>query len=213
MNILVTAGATREYIDPTRFISNPSSGRMGIEVANVAKKRGHSVVLIIGHISVKVPKGIPFVRASSAVEMDREVKRYVLWADALVMIAGVSDWRCKKVSAKKIKKGTKKILNISFVRNPDVLANASKFAKKKKKNVFIAGFSVDTQSLVDNAKKKLKTKNIDLIVANRIDTALSGFGAKTSYATMIEKNGEVTKLSLMSKKQLAIRLMKRIEKN
>lgn len=206
MNILVTAGATREYLDPVRFISNPSSGRMGIAIAEAAKKRGHNVILVAGYCHVDVPDGIPIVMGTTTKEMHKAVRQYLDWADVLVMNAAVGDWRIKKVSKKKIKKEGK-TLTLKLIANPDILAEAGKL-KKRGKKIFLAGFSVDTESLIDNAKKKLKKKNLDLIIANPIDT----FGSSGTAVTVINRKGEATKLPLLSKKQLAGKLVRLIEK-
>ena len=206
MNILVTAGATREFLDPVRFISNPSSGRMGVKIAEAAKKRGHNVILVVGCCTVNVPDEMPIVMGTTALEMRKMIRQYLDWADVLVMNAAVGDWRMKKVSKQKIKKEAK-TLTLKLTANPDILAEIGKL-KKRGKKIFLVGFSVDTESLINNAKKKLKKKNLDLIIANPIDT----FGSTGAGVTIINRNGEITKLALFSKKQLAGKLVRLIEK-
>lgn len=206
MNFLITAGATREYIDPVRFISNPSSGEMGISIASASKKMGHDVILIMGHCTTKNPQEIPMVMASSAAQMQKAVYKYLDWADVLVMTAAVGDWKAKRIEKKKIKKENKS-LTLELTRNPDVLASVGRL-KKKGKKIFLVGFSVDTESLVSNAKKKLKNKNLDLIVANPKNT----FGSVGIEATIIDKKDKLTQLPMQPKKRIARKLVKIIEK-
>lgn len=202
MNFLITSGPTREYIDPIRFISNPSSGRQGFSIAQEAKRRGHNVILIIGPGTVDPPKEIPLVHVTTATEMLKSVVQYKDWMDVLVMSAAVSDWRVVRRSKQKIKK--RKELNLILACNPDILSYVSKL--KTKSGLIMVGFSVDTDNLINNAKKKLKEKNLDIIVANPVDT----FGAVATESVIIDKTGTIMKLPLMSKKQLAARLIKLI---
>lgn len=207
MNFLITAGPTREYIDPVRFISNPSSGRQGFAIASEARKNGHNVILIIGPYTIEPPKEIPFIRITTAEEMLNSVSQYKDWMDVLVMNAAVSDWRVVGKSKYKIKKN--EILNLKLALNPDILAYISKLRKqgKTRQNLLLVGFSVDTGDLISNAKKKLKDKNLDIVVANPVDT----FGSSAVESIIIDKNGNIMKLPMMAKKQFAVRLIKLIE--
>lgn len=202
MNFLITAGPTREYIDPIRFISNSSSGRQGFAIAQEAKRKGHSVILIIGPGTVEPPREMPLVRVTTAEEMLKSVLQYKDWMDVLVMNAAVCDWKVIGRSRQKIKK-TKK-LNLGLALNTDILCYVSKL--KKKQGLILVGFSVDTGDLINNAKKKLKDKDLDIIVANSIDT----FGSQATESVIVDKTGTIMKLPLMSKKDLATRLVKLI---
>lgn len=207
MNFLVTAGPTREYIDPIRFISNASSGRQGMAVAEAAKKKGHNVILIIGPGTVQPPKEIPLIHVTTAKEMLKSVLQYKDWMDVLVMTAAVGDWKAVGKSKQKIKK--KKTLNLKLTLNPDILAYIGKLKKqgKAKKDLILVGFSIDTRDLINNAKKKLKDKNLDIIVANPIDS----FGSNATESVIMDNRGTVIKLPLMSKKDFADRLIKLIQ--
>lgn len=203
MNFLITAGPTREYIDPIRFISNSSSGRQGFSIAQEAKRRGHNVILIVGPGTVEPPKEIPLVHVTTAKDMFRSVVQYKDWMDVLIMNAAVSDWKVVRRSKQKIKKV--KRLNIRLTRNPDILSYVSKL--KTKPGLILVGFSVDTGDLINSAKKKLKEKGLDIIVANPIDT----FGSTATESVIIDKSGTIMKLPLISKKELAARLVKLIK--
>lgn len=206
MNYLIAAGATREYIDPIRFISNPSSGRMGMAVAEAAKERGHNVILIMAHCSILPPKEIPLVRVTTAAQMRKAIKQYVDWADILVMAAAVGDWKAAHRSRQKIKREAK-TLTVKLTANPDILAEVGRL-KKRGKKIFLVGFSLDTGSLIENAKKKLQKKGIDLIIANPPDT----FGESVSRVAIVDKRGEVIQLPLLPKKRLAGKLVRMVER-
>lgn len=212
MNFLITAGPTREYLDPVRFISNPSTGRMGVSIARAAKKKRHKVTLIAGPLSVPVPDSISLLKVVSARDMLQTVKQHLKWADVLVMTAAVGDWRPRAQKKHKIKKTTNEII-IKLIRNPDLLAEAAKLKKqgKTKKKLILVGFSVDTEEAVKNAKRKIKKKNLDLIVANRINSTKSGFAALTNQVVIIDRYSKVVRLPLLTKQVLADKLVKRIE--
>lgn len=207
MNFLITAGPTREYIDPVRFISNPSSGRQGFAIASEARKRGHNVILIVGPGTVEPPKETPLIRITTAEEMLKSVLQYKDWMDVLVMNAAVSDWKVVGKRRQKIKK--KNVLNLRLSLNPDILTYISRLKKqgKTKQGLLLVGFSIDTVELINNAKKKLKDKNLDIVVANPVDT----FGSSATESVIIDKTGTIMKLPLMGKKQLASRLIKLIQ--
>lgn len=204
MNFLITAGPTREYIDPIRFISNASSGRQGMAIAEEAKKKGHNVILIIGPGTVTPPKEIPLIHVTTAEKMLKSVLQYKDWMDVLIMTAAVSDWKVLGKSRQKIKK-TKKILNLKLKLNPDILTYVSKLKKqgKTKPGLLLVGFSVDTGDLISGAKEKLRDKNLDIIVANPIDS----FGSTATESIIIDKSNTVIKLPLMSKRDFATRLI------
>lgn len=207
MNLLITAGSTREYIDPIRFISNASSGRQGMAIAEQARKKGHNVILVIGPGTIDPPKEMPLIRVTTAEEMLKSIVQYKDWMDVLIMNAAVCDWKVKRKNREKIKK-TKKILNLKLVSNPDILSYMSRLKKhgKTKPNLLLIGFSVTTKDLISDSKNKLKNKNLDIIVANPVDT----FGSVSTRSVIMDKAGTVIKLPLMSKKQLAYRLIRLI---
>lgn len=207
MNFLITAGPTREYIDPIRFVSNPSSGRQGFSIASEAKKNGHNVILIIGPGTAEPPRETPLIHVTTAEEMLKSVLQYKDWMDVLIMSAAVGDWKVIGKSRQKIKK--KKTLNLKLTLNPDILTYISRLKKqgKTKPDLLLVGFSVDTGDLINNAKKKLKAKNMDIIVANPVNS----FGSSATESVIIDSSGTIIKLPLMSKKQFASRLIKVIQ--
>ncbi|MFH1379675.1 MAG: phosphopantothenoylcysteine decarboxylase [bacterium] len=159
--ILITAGPTREYLDPVRFLSNASSGIMGYALAREARKKGARVTLVSGPVNVKPPDGVRVISVISAREMKRAVDRLFPRMDYVVCAAAVSDYRPAGISKTKLKKSS----NPNFLKlmpNPDIL----KTLGKRKKNQKLIGFALETNNLIANAKKKLKTKNLDLIIAN-----------------------------------------------
>jgi len=204
MNFLITAGSTREYIDPIRFITNASSGKQGIAIAEQANNRGHNVILIMGPGSAEVPKGIPIVCVTTAEEMFKSVIQYKDWMDVLVMNAAVGDWKVSKISKQKIKK-TKNILELRLKKNPDILDHVSKLRKQKKtkKNPMLVGFCVETKDLLKNARQKLNEKNLDLIIANSAEA----IGSNASEAIILKRNGEVLELPLLTKKDIAKKIL------
>jgi len=193
IKILVSAGPTREYIDPVRFISNPSTGKMGYLIAEYAKKLGFDVILISGPTYLKPPDKVKLVKIESAEEMEKAILKYFPKVDVLVMSAAVSDWRpCKKYK-NKIK--IKKEWNLKLVPNPDILKSV---AEIKKENQKIIGFALETKNIVKNAEKKLKEKKLDLIIGNTPD--FFGEGRK-SDVYFIFKDGKSLKYKL-KKEQL-----------
>ena len=161
MHFLITAGGTREYIDPVRFISNASSGRMGYALARAALKAGHKVALISAS-DLQPPVGVDFVGADSAAEMFEAVKKFFNKCDCLIMAAAVADYTVARPAKSKIKK-TRESVTIKLKPTTDILKWA---AKHKKKNQMIAGFALEEKNLRANAEKKLKEKNLDMIIAN-----------------------------------------------
>ena len=192
--IVVTAGGTREPLDPVRYIGNRSSGKMGFALAAAARDRGASVKLIS---TVDAPgiSGVAVTRVETAAEMLSAVKEAVKGADALIMAAAVADFRPATVAADKIKKGAA-ALDLKLERTPDILAEV--------KGDFIRiGFAAETADLIANAKRKLAAKNLDLIVANDVTAEGSGFGADTNKVTLLFKDGHFEDLPLMTKREVA----------
>lgn len=202
MKLLVTAGPTREYLDPFRFLSNPSSGRMGYAVAASSVARGWETVLVSGPVSLPPVEGAVTVPVESALRMREEVLRRFEACDALVMAAAVSDYRPRSFSALKIKK-TGAGLNLALEPNPDILAEAA--ARKGKR--IVVGFAAETDNLVDYAREKLKNKKLDFIVANDISRPGSGFGTPASRAVAVFPGGRAEDWGFLPKTALAEKIL------
>lgn len=206
--IIITAGPTREPIDPVRFISNHSSATIGYKLASYAAKRGHRVILISGPTQLKAPKVYKLFRVDTARQMHDAVIKNLLHTDALIMSAAVCDFRPRVVSKHKIKKGDKGFFaKIELVKNPDIL----KKVKMIKKSQRIVGFALETKDLVENAKKKLYTKDLDFIVANKIGAQSNPFGDNKISAMILYKRGGISRYKNISKDILAEVIIKRLE--
>lgn len=196
--ILITAGPTREYIDPTRFISNPSSGLMGWLLAQEAVKQGCKTRLVLGPVSFQ-PCGIPVSSVISAEEMFKAVKKYFKNFDILIMSAAVSDYRPSAFDFQKIKKSSSKNKTLKLVQNPDILA----WAGKHKGSKFLIGFAAETTKVIENARKKLLNKNLDMIVANHVGNKGAGFDSTKIKFSILEARQKNKSLKTWSKKRLA----------
>lgn len=199
MNILVTAGPTREPIDPVRFISNRSTGKMGYAVASAAKKMGHEVTLISGPVCLSEPDGVEVVNVVTGREMLEAVEGHIDASDALIMVAAVADWRPRRVSMEKIKKTGEDALTLELHRTADILS----VVKERKGDKIFVGFAAETGHPVDEAIRKMKDKGLDLVVANDIMRSDSGFGLDTNKVFFIERNGNIHDLPLLTKVELA----------
>lgn len=202
--ILVSAGPTYEDIDPVRFIGNRSSGKMGYAIAKAAFLRGAEVTLISGPSSQNIYPEIKTINVRSASELDKAIKKEIDKNDLLVMSAAVSDFRPSKTSANKIKKG-KESIELKLEMNTDILSSI------KSKKTKVVGFALETQNEVTNAKKKLREKNLDMIVLNSPGKN-SGFEVDTNKVTIIKQNGRQVKLPLLSKFQVANRILSEVIK-
>ncbi|MFC1874937.1 bifunctional phosphopantothenoylcysteine decarboxylase/phosphopantothenate--cysteine ligase CoaBC [Chloroflexota bacterium] len=201
-HIVVTAGGTREPVDPVRYIGNRSSGRMGYAIASAARDRGAEVKLITTVTCLPETVGIDVVAVDAADEMEQAVKAAVKDADALIMAAAVADYRPKTAAKDKIKKDSAS-LSIELAKTPDILAGAEgDFIK--------VGFAAESEDIIANAQKKLKEKGLDLIIANDITARECGFGADTNKVAIIDKNGRVEDLPLMSKREVADKILDRV---
>lgn len=200
--ILVTAGGTLEAIDPVRYIGNRSSGKMGFEIAKAAKNLGAEVVLIAGNVQLEPPKNLKFFKVESAEEMREKVLAEYDSVDAVIMSAAVADYRVKNISPQKIKK-SEESLTLELVKNPDILKELGKLKTKQ----ILIGFAAETENLLEYAKKKLDEKNLDFIVANNVTVKGAGFGTDTNVASIIKRNGEVENFPLMSKNELAEKIL------
>lgn len=204
--VLVTAGATAERIDPVRFITNHSTGRMGCAVAKRAMLRGAEVTLVCGRMAVEPPPFVRVVRVESAAEMFEAVKAAAQEADIVVKAAAVADYRPKTVAAEKVKK-TDGDLSVALERTDDILAY---LGAHKREGQFLCGFAMETENLLENAAEKLARKNLDLIVANSLRTEGAGFGGDTNVVTLLTKE-ETRALPLLSKDETADRILTKIQ--
>ena len=205
--VVVTAGATREPIDPVRFISNHSSGKMGVAIARAAWRRGADVTLIAGHVDVPLPGELTTVKAETVEEMSKCLAKALPSADVLVMAAAPSDFRPAETANVKIKKG-RGGARIELEQTEDILR--STIPKRKKKSL-IVGFALETGDGVRNARDKLKSKDLDMVVLNDATEPGAGFGVDTNRVTLIDRAGKEEELQLMSKIDLAEVLLDRIE--
>ncbi|MEW6739276.1 MAG: bifunctional phosphopantothenoylcysteine decarboxylase/phosphopantothenate--cysteine ligase CoaBC [Nitrospirota bacterium] len=203
-NILVTAGPTREYIDPIRYISNRSSGKMGYAIAKIAKRRGADVTLISGPVSIKPPEGIEVINVETAGEMHAAVMDNVSMSSVFIMAAAVADFMPSETKGSKIDK--KERLSLNLVKTADILEEAGRFKNKP----FIVGFAAETGQRLDRARRKLIDKDIDMIVFNDVSKAGSGFDVDTNEVVIIDRKVE-KRLPLMSKDDVAMALFDRIK--
>lgn len=200
--VLVTAGATQEAIDPVRFISNHSTGKMGYAVAKAAMLRGADVTLISGKTSLSPVPFVNTVNVTSAAQMYDAVMQYADSSDIIVKAAAVADYRPKSIAPEKIKKSDGEAV-IELERTADIL---KELGKRKKKGQVLCGFSMETENLCENSRKKLKSKNADIIAANSLRTEGAGFGTETNVLTLITADKEI-QLEKMSKDAAAHRLI------
>lgn len=205
--VLVTAGPTREAIDPVRFISNPSSGKMGYAIARAAEHRGADVVLISGPTALKSPVNVATIRVNSAKEMAHAVFEHMEWSHIIIKTAAVSDYRPREMEPHKIKKHEHRNELVLYLKpNQDIL----KALGQRKENRILVGFAAETRDLKHNAQKKLNSKNLDLIVGNLIGRPESGFGSDTNSLTLFFKDGTIEALPNMDKNAAAHVLLDRI---
>lgn len=200
--ILVTAGPTVESIDPVRYLTNRSSGKMGYSIAEAAAKRGAEVVLVSGKTSLNAPEKVKRINVESAVEMFEAVKENYADADIVIKSAAVADYRPKSVSDSKIKKAEGD-MQILLERNPDILA----YLGQNKGEKILVGFAAETNDLKENAFKKVNKKNLDFIVANDVKEEGAGFGVDTNKVNLYFSQGQTKELPLMSKKEVANKIL------
>lgn len=200
LKAVITAGPTYEPIDPVRFIGNHSSGKMGVEIATAFQLAGAETTLVLGPTNIKVPEGIKVVKVQTAQQMFDATVQLFDEIDIAVMAAAVADYRPKEVAEEKIKKGETEGFTIELVKNPDILKHCGSI---KKPNQLLVGFALETNNEEANAQKKLVGKNADMIVLNSLNDAEAGFGTDTNKVTIFEKNGNIHRLPLQSKKQVA----------
>lgn len=203
--ILISAGPTREAIDPVRYISNHSSGKMGYEIARAAEYRGASVTLVSGPVNLNAPMGVERLSVTSVDEMAEAIFARMAEADAIIKVAAVADYRPKTRSDHKIKKQSDDMV-IELAKNIDIL---KELGKRKTKQVLV-GFAAETQSLAENARKKIEAKNLDMIVGNLVGDPSSGFGTDTNIVTFFHPDGRKEPFASMGKDQVAHELLDRV---
>lgn len=201
--IVVTAGPTVERLDPVRYISNNSSGKMGYRIAEKARDRGADVTLISGPTSLDIPRGVNFIGVETTEDMYRAVESEYKDADVLIKAAAPLDYRPKHYSVQKIKKGSGD-LTLEFERNIDI---AKSIGENKASSQVLVGFAAESENLLENAKKKIEKKNLDFIVANDISDKRFGFKSEENIATIIYRSGKTVELAQMSKSEMADRIM------
>ena len=225
MKVVITAGPTREHLDPVRFLSNPSTGKMGFALAAGAAKRGHEVVLVAGPVALKTPKGVKRIDVVSAREMLAAVKsavgdskRTTARETVLIATAAVADWRPAKCAKMKLKK-TQMSGVLKLVRNPDILktiarqvrGQRSRLTVDGKRPVSLIGFAAETNDVLKEAARKCREKGLDFIVANDVTKKGCGFGTDTNRVTFVFPDGTQKRFPLMTKRRVAREILKEVE--
>lgn len=207
--IMVNAGTTCEDIDPVRFIANRASGKMGFCIAKNAARRGAEVILVCGNSSAEIPAGVKVVPVWSAEEMCQVMLEYQDACDAIIGAAAVGDFKIADTKGQKLKKADNREdkLLLELVGNPDIL---QELGKRKKPSQVTVGFAAETENVLENAKKKLNSKNLDFIVANDVTKEGAGFGTDTNIVTFIGRSGDITSLPKMSKDEVAARILDQV---
>ena len=206
LKVLVTAGATRERLDPVRYMTNDSSGKMGFAIAEAARARGAEVTAVYGSVTAQVPAGIRRIQIESAQELYDVMMREAPEQDIIIQAAAVCDYRFEKTAKSKIKKAEGEALTLTLAENPDV---AKAVGAIKKKGQTLVGFAAETDNVRKNAAEKLKKKNLDMIVANDVTMPGAGFNVDTNIAAIITKNG-VEEQPLQTKRELADKILDKI---
>lgn len=196
-HFLISAGPTIEAIDPMRYITNHSSGKMGYAIAEEAARRGAEVILVSGVTQLECPEGVERINIKSAREMYDIMHSKFEWADVVIKTAAVADYRPKDISEHKIKKDDSKLV-LELIPNPDILKSLG----ERKTHQVLVGFAAETENVIEYARQKIKKKNLDFIVANNIATKGAGFKEDTNIATIIERDGSITEYDKMYKSEL-----------
>jgi len=199
--ILITAGPTQEYWDPVRFLTNPSSGKMGYAIARIARRRGAEVTLVSGPTDLPAIRGVETVRVKTAQEMYQAVLDRYEAMDILIMAAAPTDYRPRQIMQEKYKRNGQP-LTIEFVENPDIAATVGKNKGKR----FLTVFAAETNNLKENARAKLAVKNADLVVANNLTLAGAGFRGDTNLVSLLTREEEVD-LPLLGKEEVAVKIL------
>jgi phosphopantothenoylcysteine decarboxylase / phosphopantothenate---cysteine ligase len=207
-SLLITVGGTREAIDPVRFISNHSSGKMGFAVAEAAQNRGAKVTVVCGVTTVEPPENVEIIKAVSAEEMFQAVMKNLVDKTIFIGAAAVADYRPKNIEDFKIKKKYQDVLNLELEKTSDILATVS---ENRNNGMLIVGFAAETNDVVEYAKSKMEKKNLDLVIANDITKIGAGFNSDTNIATIVTKDSEID-LPIMSKRELADKILDEVIK-
>ncbi len=200
LNILITAGPTQEPLDPVRYLTNASSGKMGYALAHAA------ITLVSGPVSLKPPNKAKFIPVQTALQMRTQVMRHFAKQDVVMMVAAVADYRPKHFSKQKIKK-TRSSFTLKLVRNPDIL---KEICSKKRKNQIIVGFAAETEKFLQNAKQKLHSKKCDWIILNDVSQKGIGFNSDKNKITLLNQKGVFLHLGPSAKKNLASIILQKI---
>lgn len=206
MKILITAGPTREPIDPVRYISNRSSGKMGYAIAEAAAKTGHEVVLISGPVALARPAGMQVVNVVTSEEMYHVAHQWVGWADVCVLCAAVADFRPAQMEAQKIKKGSRTSLHLELVPTRDILRSLHEWRGGRRRPVLV-GFAAETNDWIKNARRKLHDKGCALMVLNDVSRTDAGFETDNNELTLLFASGETCLVPMASKKALGVALV------
>jgi phosphopantothenoylcysteine decarboxylase/phosphopantothenate--cysteine ligase, prokaryotic len=204
--VLITAGPTREAIDPVRFITNYSTGKMGYALAKICMLRGADVTLVTGATAIEVPPFVKVIEVVSAKEMFKEVTKHSRTANIIIKAAAVADYRPVDVADEKIKKKTSDT-TLELEQTDDILKY---LGEQKAKGQFLCGFAMETQNMLENAREKLQKKNLDMLVANNLKEEGAGFGTDTNVVTILTKDKELT-LEKMTKEEVAVRILDNIK--
>ena len=206
MHIVISAGPTREAIDPVRYITNRSTGKMGYAIAEAARERGLFVTLVSGPVNLLPPEGVEVINIESAADMAKAMKSAAQTADIIIMAAAVADYRPRQYSTSKVKKSDGDMC-IELERTEDILLS---LGKNKRPGQILVGFAAETDDLLKNAQGKLERKNLDYIAANIVGVPGRGFAADNNAITLIGRDGSQTEFALQSKKDLAEALLQHI---
>lgn len=205
LNVLISAGPTREAIDPVRYLSNHSSGKMGYALAAAAQKFAN-VTLVTGPTALPKPKGCKIIEVESAQDMLVAMQNHFAKNDVTIMVAAVADYRASKIATQKIKK-TKNTLTLKLVKNPDILKT---LGQRKKSRQLLVGFAAETENELAYGKKKLREKNLDWIAVNHVARTDIGFGSDQNEITLLNKDGKQIEIKKSSKATVAKRMLKAI---
>jgi phosphopantothenoylcysteine decarboxylase / phosphopantothenate---cysteine ligase len=210
LHFLITAGPTREALDPVRYLTNHSSGRMGYALAAAARRLGHRVTLISGPVQLIPPAGVKVIQVETALQMRTATLRASKNADVTIMAAAVADYRPRNFSRQKLKKtGNRQTTTLVLVKNPDIL---QELGARKREGQTLVGFAAETQDVLKNAQLKLRRKNLDAIVANKVGGTRSGFQSEFNIATLITNTGTKIGFQRMLKTRLSEKLIREIIK-
>lgn len=204
--VLISAGPTQEAIDPVRFLSNRSSGKMGYALAEAARARGADVVLVSGPTSIPVPAGVEYCPVITAEEMHKALTTRLDWSDTVIMAAAVADFRPARPSAHKIKKRRGPVTHLDLEATDDILCEL----RDRRTSQVLVGFAAETDDLLAHAKEKLHAKGLDLLVANDVTAPGSGFGSDTNRVWLLAREADPEELPLLSKRDVADRILDRI---